>query len=116
MYCPTCGVEIPAQAPSCGRCGTALPRTCGQCATSLPAGSKFCPACGHPVAADGNSENVQVATAAAESPGERKLVTVLFADLAGFTAFSSERDPEEVKEFLTGLWARLDAVITAAGG
>ncbi len=48
--------------------------------------------------------------------GERKLVTVLFGDLAGFTAFSAERDPEEVQEYITGLWARLDALIAAHGG
>jgi predicted ATPase/class 3 adenylate cyclase len=47
---------------------------------------------------------------------ERKLVTVLFADVSGFTAMSETMDPEEVSATMNALWARLDTAITAQGG
>jgi class 3 adenylate cyclase/tetratricopeptide (TPR) repeat protein len=46
----------------------------------------------------------------------RKQVTVLFADVSGFTAMSETLDPEEVSATMNALWARLDAAITAQGG
>jgi class 3 adenylate cyclase/tetratricopeptide (TPR) repeat protein len=47
---------------------------------------------------------------------QRKQVTVLFADVSGFTAMSETMDPEEVSETMNALWARLDAAIIAHGG
>jgi class 3 adenylate cyclase len=47
---------------------------------------------------------------------KRKQVTVLFADVSGFTAMSETLDAEEVTEFMNALWERLDASITAHGG
>jgi class 3 adenylate cyclase/predicted ATPase len=47
---------------------------------------------------------------------QRKQVTVLFADVSGFTAMSETMDPEEVSETMNALWARLDAAITSHGG
>jgi predicted ATPase/class 3 adenylate cyclase len=58
------------------------------------------------------------ALAAREQPREakRKLVTILFADISGFTAMSEKLDAEEVTELLNALWARLDIAITSRGG
>ncbi len=47
---------------------------------------------------------------------QRKQVTVLFADVSGFTAMSETMDPEEVSDTMNALWARLDAAITTHGG
>ena len=47
---------------------------------------------------------------------QRKQVTVLFADVSGFTAMSETMDPEEVHDIMNALWARLDSAITAHGG
>jgi class 3 adenylate cyclase/tetratricopeptide (TPR) repeat protein len=53
----------------------------------------------------------------AEPPaGERRQVTILFADFAGFTAFVHKEDVEDVREFMDKVWARLDAIIAAHGG
>jgi len=50
------------------------------------------------------------------SHARRKLVTVLFADVSGFTAFSENRDAEDVADLVNGLWARLDKIIEGFGG
>jgi predicted ATPase/class 3 adenylate cyclase len=47
---------------------------------------------------------------------QRKQVTVLFADVSGFTAMSETMDPEEVSATMNALWTRLDAAIIAQGG
>ena len=47
---------------------------------------------------------------------ERKQVTVLFADVSGFTAMSETLDPEEVRDTMNALWMRMDAVIIAHDG
>jgi class 3 adenylate cyclase/tetratricopeptide (TPR) repeat protein len=75
---------------------------CTACGASLPAGARFCPSCGAP----------QAATAA----GERRVVTVAFADLAGFTTMAEGRDPEAVKDLLDDCFGVLVPVIEAHGG
>src|SRR2546428_13259941 len=73
MPCPACGTDNPQDARFCVRCGAALFASCAGCGTELPPAAAFCPSCGTPVA-----------KAEAPSAGdEHKLVTVLFADIAG---------------------------------
>jgi class 3 adenylate cyclase/tetratricopeptide (TPR) repeat protein len=79
--------------------------TCASCGQQNPAGARFCNACAAPLAAD--------APAARE---ERKLVTVLFADVVGFTARAEAMDPEDVRRFLQPLHARLRAELERRGG
>jgi class 3 adenylate cyclase/tetratricopeptide (TPR) repeat protein len=114
MYCVACGVENSAEALNCAGCGAGLLVRCSRCQTTLPAGARFCPACGHTASAPG-SEAANRKTAA-NSVTERKLVTILFADFAGFTAFSHSRDPEDIRDYMTSVWAQLDGIITAHGG
>src|SRR5689334_12342613 len=47
---------------------------------------------------------------------QRKLMTVLFADVSGFTAMSESMDPEDVTDTMNALWIRLDSAITAQSG
>lgn len=75
---------------------------CAACGGGLPSGARFCPACG-----------VAVGTTAA---GERRVVTVVFADLAGFTTMAEGRDPEAVKDLLDTCFGALVPVIDAHGG
>ena len=78
--------------------------TCGRCGHRSPAGALFCPQCG-------------AALAAASAPREeRKLVSILFVDLEGFTASADEADPEDVRDALTGYHAVARERIEAYGG
>jgi class 3 adenylate cyclase/tetratricopeptide (TPR) repeat protein len=78
---------------------------CPSCGHGNQAGAKFCSECG-------------AALAAAERPAaeERKVVTVLFADLVGFTSRAEQLDPEDVRALLSPYWARLQAELERFGG
>jgi class 3 adenylate cyclase/tetratricopeptide (TPR) repeat protein len=77
---------------------------CSSCGQESPAGFRFCGACGSPLAA-------------AARPGEeRKVVTVLFCDLVGFTSRSDRADPEDVGAMLRPYHARLRGEIERVGG
>jgi class 3 adenylate cyclase len=77
--------------------------TCAACHTPLPAGARFCPACGTPVSD-------------APAAEERKVVTVLFADLVGFTSEAERLDPEDVRAVQAPYAARLRAELERFGG
>ena len=79
-----------------------LMASCASCSLPLPEGARFCPSCGH-----------EVLVIAAE---ERRVVTVLFADLVGYTALSEHLDPERVKRLIDAAFERLIADINAFGG
>lgn len=117
MFCPSCGHENPAEAPACSKCGAAFIAHCSGCGTELPPAARFCPGCGQSVAsAKGNPVATAKTPVAPPQPNERKQVTVLFADFAGFTTFVHKRDAEEVRDFMSSVWARLDDIIAAHGG
>ena len=90
MRCAACGSENEAGRKFCGECGNALSLPCPACGSSNTPGVKFCGECG----AQLGSAPAAV-PAERESPAsERRLVSVLFADLVGFTALSESRDAE----------------------
>jgi ribosomal protein L40E len=94
ITCSSCGAENPSGQKFCGECGTALAATCSSCGAANPPGQKFCGECGTVLAATpqpGAPPAVAV---------ERRLVSVLFADLVGFTPLSEDRDAEEVRDLL----------------
>ena len=83
MVCPSCATENQPSAKFCVECGTALALVCPSCGASHTAGQRFCAECGTALAGDA----VAPAPVEREAPAaERRLVTVLFADLVGFTA------------------------------
>ena len=99
MTCASCGhVNAPGQ-KFCGECGTALATECPSCGTSNAAGVKFCGECGTSLA--GAATPKAAPTPAAAPAAERRLVSVLFADLVGFTTASEGRDAEDTRELLT---------------
>jgi class 3 adenylate cyclase len=119
MQCPSCQTDNPPANRFCDQCGAPLEARCARCNAVLRAGARFCGACGHSLA-----EKAAPAPATAQPPprsiasytpkhlaekvlkarsaieGERRQVTVLFADIAGFTSLAEGRDPEEVHQIV----------------
>ena len=103
--CPTCAAENPDGGRFCASCGSTLTAPCSACGEPLPADARFCPACG--------------AAATIQSSGtgdERKLVTVLFADVTGSTALGEQLDPEHMREVLDRFFAAMRDEIEGEGG
>jgi predicted ATPase/class 3 adenylate cyclase len=114
MRCTSCQHENPPQAKFCLECGTRLALKCATCGTELPAGAKFCLECGQSVSAQPAiatrfifpetytpkhlAEKILISRSALE--GERKQVTVLFADMKGSMELLADRDPEEARKLL----------------
>ena len=126
MRCPACRYENPPQAKFCLECGARLAVTCPNCRAELPPSAKFCLECGQRVTPPGAAivppsaspeaytpqhlaERILTAKAALE--GERKQVTVLFADLKGSMELLADRDPEDARKILDPVLAHMmDAV------
>jgi len=79
--------------------------SCTQCGAALPDGARFCPSCGTAVAATGTP-----------GPEERKVATVLFADLVGSTELGGTQDPERTRAMLDRFYDAMAAEIEGAGG
>jgi class 3 adenylate cyclase/tetratricopeptide (TPR) repeat protein len=99
-------------------CGTALAVACPVCGAQNDPGSRFCGECGSSVGAPPTAVGTPApAVGLAPAPiAERKLVSVLFADLVGFTAMSESRDPEEVRDFLTTYFDTARRIVDRYGG
>jgi class 3 adenylate cyclase len=117
MKCPQCQFENPEGSNFCLECGGKLELACPQCGNVLPSGAKFCNKCGHDLREPKETSAVdysepqtytpkfladKILTTRSSIEGERKLVTVLFADVANYTAMSEKLDPEEVHQIMDG--------------
>ena len=110
MTCPSCGTENPAGKKFCTECGSVLALACPSCGAPLEGSEKFCGECGAVLGA-------QPAAPPREAPtAERRLVSVLFADLVGFTAASERRDAEETRELLSRYFETCKRLISLYGG
>jgi predicted ATPase/class 3 adenylate cyclase len=113
--CASCGAENPAGQKFCSQCGTVLSVTCPSCGSARRSDERFCGECGSPLAAGAPAP--AVAAPAADQPvAERRLVSVLFADLVGFTPLSESRDPEEVRELLSRYFDTCRRLVELYGG
>src|ERR1700758_1874555 len=110
VTCASCGAENPIGNRFCGDCGTSLAAACPECGAENPAGQRFCGQCGTPLNAAPAEPQREVAVS------ERRLVTVLFADLVGFTPLSESRDAEEVRELLSRYFDVCRRIVTLYGG
>jgi adenylate cyclase len=112
MVCPNCGSENPEGFRFCGTCGHSLAVTCSNCGAEVPEGFRFCGVCGTPV-----GELVDAASGAeAAMPSERRPVTVLFADLVGFSTLAEHMDPEHLRTLMTDTFTQLTAEVEARDG
>jgi predicted ATPase/class 3 adenylate cyclase len=120
MRCSKCGVENPARAKFCVECASPFVRRCPSCNAENPQTAKFCLECAKPLeGAGGKSQRVldagppiKVNTGTAAShEGERKTVTVLFADIKGSMELIEDLDPEEARAIVDpALRLMIDAV------
>ena len=108
--CASCGADQPASSRFCSVCGAALVRLCPACGIESPADAAFCSACGTSLV-----EGAVRGSALAEHE-ERRVVTVLFADLAGSTALGSRIDPEELRAIQGELFDLVNAEVERFGG
>jgi class 3 adenylate cyclase len=114
--CASCGSENPAGHRFCGQCGVGLAAACPSCGDlSLP-GERFCGACGVALPTAAAAAPAPAPTDAPPVISERRLVSVLFADLVGFTSLSESRDPEEVRELLSRYFDRSRRFVELYGG
>src|SRR5262245_27815989 len=115
MQCPRCQHDSPVDADFCDECGARLEVVCSACGESNRSGAKFGRKCGPALSAIAPSIPARLDTRQAPTPkhlsekilnsraaleGERKQVTVLFADLKGSMELLADRDPEEARKIL----------------
>src|SRR5919198_3537353 len=110
--CPACGAQNAADQRFCGSCGASLSRTCPSCGAPNPPGYAFCGSCGASLTEAPAPERAEPAAAREE----RRLATVMFADLSGFTSLSEQMDPEEVKAMAHELAQKMGEEVVRFGG
>jgi len=105
MICVNCHFENPEGIKFCGNCGTPQESLCSSCGFKNPPGFKFCGNCGTQILKNQGSALPQqpMTTPRPEkrTEAERRHLTVMFCDLVGSTALSSELDPEDLREIIT---------------
>ena len=137
MRCPRCQFDNPPTVNFCVECGAKLERRCPHCGAETQPTFKFCGQCGtalgapEPVSERAATEKTQVyrrqeakiqaytprhlaekiLTSRSALEGERRQVTVLFADVADFTTLAEQLDPEVVHEILDGCFERITAEV-----
>jgi len=132
VICSSCGTENKPGRRFCVECGTALAAACPSCGAAIDGIEKFCGSCGTPLGSVAPlAPLASVATrqagvdappprpslpTAAEPVAERRLVSLLFADLVGFTALTDGRDAEETRELLSRYFELSRDVIGRYGG
>lgn len=117
MRCSNCGADNPSGKKFCSQCGRKYTLVCPQCDTKCLPDDKYCGECGAELITAELSIPVDYSKPQSYTPkhliekilttrsaieGERKLVTVFFADVAGFTSMSEKLDPEEVHQVMDG--------------
>ena len=112
MVCGTCDAVAQEGQRFCGQCGQPLVASCPACGFDNPPDHRFCGSCGATLGGAGVSENRSDTPTATE----RRVVSVLFIDLVGFTTFSEGRDPEDVRNVITEYFDVARDVIERFGG
>lgn len=120
VICPNCGTQHPVGAKYCKRCGTRLAVGCPSCGAPYESDATFCSECGAQLQRGVRPTGAAIAAgsqpAATHPVAERRLVSVLFVDLVGFTQFAEGRDAEEVRETLSRYFEICSDVIVRYGG
>ena len=125
MRCSVCETDNPAHNRFCGGCGAPLAQPCDVCGSTVPSGQPFCGQCGaqraqrpaveSPPETDGSNGPLDQPPTTVPLV-ERRVCSVLFCDLVGFTSLSETRDAEEVRELLSRYFETARMVIGRYGG
>src|SRR5215468_7827077 len=119
MKCPRCKAENDERLKFCEDCGALLARPCPNCGAQVRPGKKFCGECGCSLGSAPGSRFAspqqytpkhlanKILTSKAALEGERKQVTVLFADLKGSMELLADRDPEDARRLLDPVLERM---------
>ena len=120
MKCPSCEHENTAQAKFCEQCASPLARVCAHCGSDVSSTARFCPQCGRPLTPVADDPRFvsptsytpqhladKILTARAALEGERKQVTVLFADIKGSMEVFADRDPEAAQKLFDPVLERM---------
>ncbi len=109
--CAACGAANPTGSRYCGNCGASLAQSlpCPRCGAENPAGQAFCNSCGARLGDAPTTERAAESAAQPEIDGERKQVTVLFADVKGSMDMAEQVDPEEWREIMQRFFSLLSA-------
>src|SRR4029079_9552216 len=102
----TCGQENAAGQAFCGSCGASHGLVCASCGTENPAGYKFCGQCGAAL----------ISARVKSAFEERRVISVVFADLVGFTSRAAQMDPEDLRSILDPYYRQSRARLEAHGG
>ena len=125
MNCPSCGAPNETTRKFCGECGRGMAIACASCAAPNAPGTKFCGECGSSLAASADATATSngaphpdraAVEVAARAVSERRLVSVMFADLVGFTTLAESRDAEEVRDLLTRYFEACGRLVARYGG
>ncbi|HYA00089.1 MAG TPA: adenylate/guanylate cyclase domain-containing protein [Candidatus Binatia bacterium] len=115
MPCPNCGAANRPGSKFCSDCGSPLARICAHCSTPLRPGARYCDECGLQLGGV-QSPGRPDSAADGQRPAERRIVSVLFADLVGFTSLAEGRDAEDVRELLGRYFEICRALVDRYGG
>ena len=128
VKCLVCSADLEGGSLFCGFCGNSLARNtkCSSCGKIILDVYNYCNYCGNNLGKS-HTTNLSITTnhndnlstqnsANAEKREERRLISVLFADVKGFTAMSENLDPEKVKEIMNQVFEMLTEIIVDEGG
>ena len=128
MYCPQCQAEVANGATFCSNCGVQLKLACPVCGADHQLSAKFCGQCGARILIENNKSQTSTSTLTTQTnqiPSplpiqaegyERRMVTILFADIAGYSTLSEALDPENLLEIMSRAYPCLLEPIKNQGG
>src|SRR4051794_2044226 len=115
VVCSACGTDNASTNRFCGQCATPLALICRSCGASATPGQRFCGQCA--ASLEDAATALPHVPAQGDAPvAERRLVSVLFTDLVGFTTLSEGRDAEDVRELLSRYFEAARRIVERYGG